>query len=322
MFRLTTILIFLASSNLIYGSDICSCAPLVYRWKIDFTLSCPPVGLDIGPGKGITNVDCDVVGGDVSVSDLQPIKITSYQLSELDMNLQIFKSEAAQKLSLMNGDIVEFTSETALDPTFYSGGLQAIVDAENELGQYIRLTWILVFSNICEIEPFLPGQSIGWLTVDDAFDKASDSTCQQQSLTPSFSPTNLPTQRPSKLPTKRPTHLPTSSPTRSPTVAPTKSRYKPTVVAPPTSSPTMQSMTIQSVSTTPSLTPEPSVIDAPTFSQYPSTAVVSKSAKGTKSTKIEKVSIKSKRIKSGKSSKKQKSFKAILIESYVPDSRI
>jgi hypothetical protein len=127
------------------------------------------VGLDVGPNKGITNLDCDVVGDDASVTDLKPIAITSYQLSELDMNLQVFKSEAAQDLSLTSGDIVEFRSETAVNHAFYSGGFQAIFDAENELGQSIRFTWILVFSNICELEPFVPGQSIGWLSVSVSY---------------------------------------------------------------------------------------------------------------------------------------------------------
>jgi hypothetical protein len=164
MFRQSTIFICLALSQMVLGGEICSCSPLVYRWKIDFASSCPPVGLNVGPDKGITNVDCDVVGED-GIIDLEPIQIKSYQLSELDTNLQVYKSEAAQNLSLMNGDIVEFISETSLNPTFYSGGLQAIFDAENELGQSIRLTWIVVFSNICEIEPFLAGQSFGWLSL-------------------------------------------------------------------------------------------------------------------------------------------------------------
>lgn len=169
MIRWLKIVMFLALLNLVCGSEICSCSPLVYRWKIDFSLSCLPVGLNVGPSQGITNFDCDVVGDDASITDLKPIVITSYQLSELDMNLQVFKSEAAQDLSLTTGDVVEFRSETSVNSAFYSGGFQAIFDAKNELGQSIRFTWILVFSNICEVDPFETGQSIGWLSISVRF---------------------------------------------------------------------------------------------------------------------------------------------------------
>jgi len=154
------------------GQQVCSCTPTIYRWKLDFSSSCnfgrdveqPSIGIEIGRDFGVTNAICGVstVNPSDDGNNLIPVKITKFQFVELDRNGSDIKSEGAGPISLQDGDIIQYNSETAIG-TEIPARMTAFVFAENSQGDEIQLQWTVVFSNRCETIPFKDGDSLGWL---------------------------------------------------------------------------------------------------------------------------------------------------------------
>jgi hypothetical protein len=140
----------------------CSCTPLIYHWKLDFSGSCPPLQIPVGDGYGIANAFCKVTGS--SSDDLIPVSVTAYTIIELDDELTPLKIQSEKDVNLVDGSLIRFSSLTAAEPNIYTGGLQVEISAVNSIDEPIRLVWILAFSNSCEILPFLSGDLLGWLS--------------------------------------------------------------------------------------------------------------------------------------------------------------
>lgn len=204
-------------------AQTCSCSPLVYRWKLDLTQTCPPPGLSLGTGdgKGIASVECDVtMGNPEDPVDLDPINVTYYQIIELDENLVPVKVNVERDLRLVDGMRISFVSETAADTKLVTGGIQASVDAVNSAGNEIRLTWIVRYSNLCETKPYEAGDSIGWMVYDVESIPSRDKTCTLPSASPSAFPTVSPTNKPSVSASSNPSGISTPAPSRPGTQAP------------------------------------------------------------------------------------------------------
>lgn len=141
---------------------ICSCSPRVFKWTIDFSSVCPPA--DVSPG--IQKVFCDIdypSGANESVAE-SPIEfIQSYQLIELSRTLETIRKEDGSDLNLRDGDVISFTSLTQTEPSRFAGGFQAHVIALNENGDELNLSWIVRYTNECEVLPFTEGDSLGWM---------------------------------------------------------------------------------------------------------------------------------------------------------------
>ena len=147
------------------GVNICSCTPLVYKWVLDFDGVCPPPNVRIGTGSSITGikeVSCNTFAQS-GVTDLVPINITRYEILELNRGLETQKGVIRSDLSLKEGDVISFNSESVAFPSFVSGGLQAELRATNAKGEEIILFFLVRFTNKCAEEPFENGDSIGWM---------------------------------------------------------------------------------------------------------------------------------------------------------------
>lgn len=265
---LLTIFVDISTSH---AQDLCSCTPLVYKWRLDFDLFCPPANVTSdetnAENAGIRDVFCQIVsGGGSNTTDFKPISIISYQIIELSQNLTPIKVNNRDNINLTDGDIITFNSITAVQPEEISGGLQASVNAINMNLEPIRLEWLVRYSNICEKLPYEFGNSVGWMVYESG-PLSRPYTCFPSSIIPSGSPTSVPsegpsldfTARPSEKPSLRdsnpPSRLPTTQPSRIPSDGPTKSMSVSPNVQParePSAIPTREPSAIPSTSFEPS----------------------------------------------------------------------
>jgi hypothetical protein len=157
---LLTILIKIVVSQEPDGS--CSCTPLVYKWKLDFTQSCPPADITVGNGAGVKDAFCTVKNGS-NLTDLKPVSVTRYQIIELGQDLTPIKVKEESMITLKDGDEISFSSITGAQPSVVSGGLQVHMDGLNSADEKIVLEWIVRYSNLCEVYPYSDGNSLGWM---------------------------------------------------------------------------------------------------------------------------------------------------------------
>lgn len=254
---------------------VCSCTPLTYRMVFDFSREfsgdeCIQIATD-GGNKGST---CTYDIGPDFDGDLKPAVITNFSFSELDQSLAGIKVLNQFNTRIEDGDEVEYESVTAIDSEVITGGISASFTAINQANQTFELSFLLRFSNLCEILPFSVGDRLGYLAFteidlprQDTCDLASVSPTEAPSMFPSIysshSPSTNPSSRPSSIPTTNLSSPPTKDPTPLPTITPTASpSFIPTMN--PTSSPTKIRSGIPSPS--PSRKPTTSPSDAPTDS--------------------------------------------------------
>eukprot|EP00554_Chaetoceros_debilis_P013853 CAMPEP_0194115890 /NCGR_PEP_ID=MMETSP0150-20130528/24766_1 /TAXON_ID=122233 /ORGANISM="Chaetoceros debilis, Strain MM31A-1" /LENGTH=394 /DNA_ID=CAMNT_0038806463 /DNA_START=304 /DNA_END=1488 /DNA_ORIENTATION=- len=243
-------------------AQACSCSPLIYKWKLDFTQSCPPPGLSlgIGDGKGITSVECDVtMGNPEDPVDLDPKNVTYYQIIELDEKLAPVKVNSETDLGLLDGERMSFVSVTASETELVTGGIQASVYALNAAGNEIRLTWIVRYSNLCEAKPYEVGDSIGWMVYNNESIPARDETCTLASTNPTAFPTASPTNKPSIIASSTPTEISSASPSGLSSPAPSRLGSQTPTIAPSPEPSSAGSQTPTIVSS-----PEPSSIGSQT----------------------------------------------------------
>ena len=150
---------------IVIAKEICSCTPLIYEWTLDFQKECFPTNITIGPNEGMKNMVCSIEAIPFSnaTDNFVPIKIISYQIIELNLELAPLKTEAAIGINLMDGDLITFASITTIDPSQFAGGFQVSLRGINSAQQNIALEWLVQYSNICEKTPYFFGDSIGWM---------------------------------------------------------------------------------------------------------------------------------------------------------------
>ncbi len=147
--------------------QVCSCSPPIYRWKLNFSKGCP---LEISPVAGTKSPFC--VYDDLSpgfVGDLVPTLITDLVLVDLDLEITGVKTLRVNNATLRDGDVITFESVTALEPNQFTGGLQGQMRAENAQGSAFTLSFLIRFSNLCDILPFNVGDSLGFLEFVSSF---------------------------------------------------------------------------------------------------------------------------------------------------------
>jgi hypothetical protein len=164
------------------SQKICSCTPLVYKWKVDFSQTCDyntvgnpsgPIGTIIGPGQGAEFATCGLYaetgfGGEVDEStSMVPVSIIGYQFIELGQNLQRIKEVASEHdenfVPFADGEILTFDSQFLIDDSEIPRGFIVFLFAKNVDGIQIELQWMVRYSNLCEIPPFEDGDSLGWM---------------------------------------------------------------------------------------------------------------------------------------------------------------
>lgn len=124
----------------------------MYRWTLNFTKTCNG-GLDNG---GVTRFFCLV-----DDTSLVPVIVTGYTFTELDQDNQVVKNNSTfPVIPLWSGGVLTFTSQLEIPK-----GFQATLIAENLSGEEIELEWFVIFSNLCEIDPFAIGDNMGWMVL-------------------------------------------------------------------------------------------------------------------------------------------------------------
>lgn len=230
-------------------SQECACSPSVLTFKLDFNATCPPENVVTGPDTGIDAIFCQVAVepmqgySTASREDLTPVTVTQISVFELDNQLSVIKQSFLSNVRLENGDYYTYSSiigdynPDEPSATEIPGGLQVLLKGENSKGISISNSFILTYTNRCDVVPFTTEDSIGWNDIV-GIDPPPYQLCPIYSPPDTIAPTNSPTLPLTLPPTLSPA-LPPSTLipiTVSPTPAPTPGIIPATSV--PTPSPT------------------------------------------------------------------------------------
>ncbi len=112
---------------------------------------------------GVAITSCLIDAVDDDTNDLVPVKVTEYQIIELDLELSPLK----QQKGTFEGDEnkISFSSYTGAFSDAIAGGIQATVEAENAEGKRIELNWIIAYTNLCELNTLEAGDEFGWMVL-------------------------------------------------------------------------------------------------------------------------------------------------------------
>ena len=164
----------------------CTCSPLVYRFRIDMSRTCSPLGMEHGTGSGVSQEGiCDLENRNGG-SDKTPVKIEKVILIELDEEFDVIKQE--KYFDLKDGDMIIFTSDVISTPSNVPDSFLVTTQAINNSSEKIALDWFVDFSHQCDIHPFQAADSIGWFVLE-SLDPATPGMCNFQSSLPSYIPT-------------------------------------------------------------------------------------------------------------------------------------
>jgi len=146
------------------GVDICACTPRVYEMTLDFSLTCPPILVDIG--EGVIEGSCLITSFDnPEVTDLVPVAVSSVQFIELDQGGTPL-SVTQETGDYRNGSVLIYrsVSERGIVPLAF----QTRAIGMNDDGDTLIMQWALTYNNDCGIFPILKeGQSVGWTIFTD-----------------------------------------------------------------------------------------------------------------------------------------------------------
>lgn len=163
---------------LVAGQDIdtCSCAPTVYRFRLDFNRTCDDNTFEVGKTAGIDRFFCrtgDGIGG----GNRAPVTLSSFLILELDSTLSVMKQYYRDGLSLVdgdNGDSFEYTSIVAAEnenedgddnDKKYPAALQMSMTGTTKDGTEVVSQFILTFTNLCGTPVFREGDSVSWVVL-------------------------------------------------------------------------------------------------------------------------------------------------------------
>ena len=162
------------------AQGVCVCSPSSISFTLDFSLQCPPENIVTGVDKGIDRVFCqvteeprpDVVAG---LDDLVPVNVTAVNIFELGLDLRVIKQSFLPGVNLLNGETIVFESivneydAQTLTSQNTPGGLQIVFKGLNADGVAVTNSFILTYSNRCDVVPFFEGDSIGWAVIVSTF---------------------------------------------------------------------------------------------------------------------------------------------------------
>jgi hypothetical protein len=152
------------------GINFCACQPTTYTFALNFTQTCADQNVSGQPG--ILDDDCSITGlafqNQDEVMDKVPVAISSVRILELDRKLQVLV-QTPVNYDFRDGDTFTYTSVLAdrsrqwSDPDSLPHGIQMVLRGRNALDQYIDNTWIILFDNLCGLDPVLfDGDRAGW----------------------------------------------------------------------------------------------------------------------------------------------------------------
>ena len=148
------------------GTEICSCSPGIYEFKLDFGLTCPPVNITIGSAVEATSCLTSPFGNP-NVDNLVPVSVESIDVLELGQNLRVV-AQTNIKGELIDGDSFTYSAFSAnpdsiTTPEEVPRALQLNMVGINSESEKIISVFIITFTNGCGSYPvFEEGQSAGW----------------------------------------------------------------------------------------------------------------------------------------------------------------
>jgi len=157
-------------------TESCVCSPFTMSFTLDLSQNCPPANTITGSDKGIDAIFCQIIeepsfGDADDVTDLVPVEINSVNIFELGLDLTVIKQTFLPGVILLDGDTLSYDSiinGNSLESTpsqDIPGGLQIVLKGVNTDGMEVTNSFILTYTNRCDVVPFSEGDSIGWLTV-------------------------------------------------------------------------------------------------------------------------------------------------------------
>jgi hypothetical protein len=148
------------------GTELCSCAPNMYNFTLDFSLFCPPVNITVGDAVQATS--CLVSPfGNPEVEDLIPVEVQSIDILELGQDLRVLVQENIEG-NFVDGDTFSYSSIASIPgnivtPLDIPRALQLNILGVNANDEPIINVYIITFTNNCGSYPVLQeGQSAGW----------------------------------------------------------------------------------------------------------------------------------------------------------------
>lgn len=154
------------AQEVVIGTDLCACQPSSFDFKLNFGLGCDNSTVQ---GDGIEETACII---DPVLDDPVPVSASRMEILELDQGLQIIQSATTVlNGTYSNGDTVSFTSsiidnDSSVEitaPEELPRGLLVAVTGENADGKELVNTWVLLYTNDCDIYPVINnGMQIGW----------------------------------------------------------------------------------------------------------------------------------------------------------------
>mmetsp|Transcript_8567 Transcript_8567/g.18703 ORF Transcript_8567/g.18703 Transcript_8567/m.18703 type:complete len:316 (+) Transcript_8567:141-1088(+) len=210
------------------GSEICSCSPSSYQFKLDFSLVCPPVNITESNAVQATYCLASPFGNQ-GVQDLVPVAIENIDILELGQSLRVIAQTKIDD-ELVDGDTFIYQSAFATPEDVDElteqvvRALQVNMVGINSGGDRIISVFIVTFTNGCGSYPvFESGQSAGWTRFLD-FGPASPELC-------AAAPRSVETEAPTQAPEPKTNNPTTKATTSAPVVVETS-----VVVEPPTDS--------------------------------------------------------------------------------------
>ena len=151
-------LIQLESTRAQIGVTECACSPSVYRWTINYGLTCANTNIALGPG--IEDIQC-LISTDVT-DDPNQIIGTSLQVVELDQNNLLLNTAQLQG-PIPNGQVVEYVSKLDFASSQIPRTIEVGIVAEGPTQTEIRMQWTIAYSNACDVYPVLTdNDQIAW----------------------------------------------------------------------------------------------------------------------------------------------------------------
>jgi hypothetical protein len=224
--------------------DLCACSPSKYTFKLDFSLTCPPV--DVSRNGGISATFCQISpfgDADLNITDLVPVEVQYIDVLELGQGFEVLSQDNITG-TFVDGDTFEYESLVTVGEENIPKVIQLNIFAYNDAGEPIINFYAIAYSNACDEYPTLiEGESAGWTQFAKLEAPSPDVCPAVGTLTPD---TDAPTTAPVTPATDAPTAAPTTPATDAPTAAPvTPDTDAPTVapITPATDAPTTAPIT-------------------------------------------------------------------------------
>lgn len=183
----------LCINTLVTAQKECSCAPRKYKFRLDFSGTCPPETRPPNDyfGPGVEEYTCIIGDSPVqdrskeqesdrrhltqlvdvfpellistqNIKDQTPVVISSIQFIQQDQSGNPIESTLLEE-DKIDGETVRFTSSIVDKPEQIPYRITMILRGFNADQQAIQNTFTIEFTNTCGVPTFTEGEQIGWV---------------------------------------------------------------------------------------------------------------------------------------------------------------